>query len=161
MKQPPMTPTAATIQDARVARIELEIPVDAPVERVWATLLEEPDAWWVSDLRCVPGPSRVELEPQAGGHLVERGEEGGSLLWFTVTAVEPLRSLNLAGTLSPPFGGPCQTCLLIRLEADGEGTLMRMTYSMHGLVDEAQLPEMESGWRLLFEQGLKRVAEGR
>ena len=36
-----------------------------------------------------------------------------------------------------------------------------MTYSMHGLVDEAQLPEMESGWRLLFEQGLKRVAEGR
>ena len=155
-----MTATAAKILDASAARIELEVSVEAPVAKVWKAVIDEPDAWWVSGLRCVPGGSEVVLDARAGGHLIERNDSGGSLLWFTVLVVEPERSLNMAGALAPPFGGPCHTFLLIELEERGGGTVVKMTNSLHGHVDESMLPEIHGGWKHLLEDGLKRFVEG-
>ena len=66
-----MNPTAARTLPASAARIELEVTVEAPAEKVWRAIVEEPDAWWVSELRCVPGGSRIVFEPRAGGAFVE------------------------------------------------------------------------------------------
>ena len=154
-----MHPTASQVLPSSAARLELEVTIDAPATEVWRALIERPDAWWIDELRCLAQPSRLELEPHAGGRLHETGEDGSELLWFTVIAVEPGRSLNLAGTIAPPFGGPCQTCLLIRLETGARGTLVRMTSSMHGHVEEPMLAEMEPGWRALLERGLKALIE--
>ncbi|MCH9685968.1 MAG: SRPBCC domain-containing protein [Deltaproteobacteria bacterium] len=121
--------------------------------------MERPNDWWIADLRCVAGESTVELDARAGGTLVESNPDGSSLLWFTVISVEPQRSLNLAGSLAPPFGGPCQTYLLIELEQEAGTTVVRMTNSMHGHVNEAMLSEMESGWRMLLDNGLKALVE--
>lgn len=154
-----MTATAAKILDASAARIELEVSIDAPIGDVWKAVIDEPDGWWVSEIRCVPGGSKVVLDARAGGTLVEQNDSGGSLLWFTVIAVEPQRSINFAGAISPPFGGPCNAFLLIELEERGNATVVKMTNSMHGHVDEKMLPEIESGWRLVLENGLKRLVE--
>lgn len=154
-----MTTTAAKILNASAARIELEVPIDASAAKVWKTIVERPDEWWISELRCVPGVSKVHFDATAGGALVERNENGGSLLWFTVIAVEPTRSLNLAGAIAPPFGGPCQAFLLIELEENDGATVVKMTNSLHGHVNEQSLPEIEGGWRMLLENGLKRVVE--
>ena len=59
------------------------------VDRVWQAILDEPDAWWVSELRCVPGGSKIVFDPRAGGTFVEQNDAGGGLLWFTVIAIEP------------------------------------------------------------------------
>ncbi len=152
--------TAARRLDAAAATYELQIRVDAPTERVWEIVTERPDEWWVDDLRCVPGGSEMILDARAGGTLVERSPGGGSLLWFTVLAVEPGRALHLTGSLAPPYGGPAQTYLWLALEEDGEATVVRMTHSLHGYVAEGSLAEMESGWRLLLEKGLKPAVEG-
>lgn len=154
-----MHPTASRVLSSSAARIELEVPVEAPPAEVWRALVERPDAWWIDDLRCLAQPSRVELELRAGGRLFETGADGAELLWFHLIAIEPGRSLNLAGTIAPPFGGPCQTCLLVRLEPTAGGTLVRMTSSMHGHVEEPMLAELETGWRALLERGLKALLE--
>jgi len=154
-----MTPRAAQMLDSGAARIELEVSIEAPADRVWSAIVEEPDAWWVSELRCVPGDSTIVFEPRAGGTLVEQNDAGASLLWFTVIAIEPGRSLNLAGAIAPPFGGPSSAFLLIELEAADGATRVRMTNSMHGHVKEDALPMIESGWRHLLENGIKRLVE--
>lgn len=150
---------SAEIMNASAVRFELDVDIDAPVEAVWRTMIERPDEWWAADLRCVAG-SRVTLDARAGGQLVEVDDnDGESLLWFTVLSVQPQKSMNFGGALAPPWGGPCQTFLLVDLEAQGTGTKVRMTYSMHGHVDESSLPSMASGWRLLLDKGLKVAAE--
>ena len=154
-----MTATAAKILEASAARIELEVLIEAPIDRVWRAIVDQPDAWWVSELRCVPGGSKVVLDARAGGALVEQNESGASLLWFTVIAVEPPRSINFAGAIAPPFGGPCQAFLLLELEERDGVTVVSMTNSLHGHVDETMLPGIESGWKLLLENGLKRLVE--
>ncbi len=154
-----MTTTAAKILEASAARIELEVPIEASIDKVWRAIIEQPDAWWVSELRCVPGGSKVTLDARAGGSLVEQNDSGGSLLWFTVIAVEPPRSINFAGAIAPPFGGPCQAFLLLELEERDGVTVVKMTNSLHGHVNEETLPQIEGGWRLLLEKGLKRVVE--
>lgn len=154
-----MSPTAAKILEASAARIELEVSIEASIDEVWRAVVERPDAWWVSELRCVPGDSTVTLDARAGGNLVEHNESGASLLWFTVIAVDPPRSINLAGAIAPPFGGPCHAFLLLEL-ADHDGvTVVKMTNSLHGHVDQGMLPDIEGGWRLLLENGLKRLVE--
>ncbi len=154
-----MTATAAKILEARAARIELEVPIEAPIDRVWQAIVDQPDAWWVSELRCVPGASKIVLDARAGGSLIEQNDKGGSLLWFTVIAVDPPRSINFAGAIAPPFGGPCQAFLLLELEERDGTTLVKMTNSLHGHVNEETLPQIEGGWRLLLENGLKKVVE--
>ena len=99
------------------------------------------------------------LDARAGGTLVEENESGASLLWFTVIAVEPPRSINFAGAIAPPFGGPCNAFLLLELDEQGGVTVVKLTNSLHGHVDEGMLPDIESGWRLLLENGLKRLVE--
>lgn len=74
-------------------------------------------------------------------------------------AVEPGRSLNLAGSLAPAFGGPASTYVLIRLEEREGGTAVSTTNALHGHVDETMLPEIESGWTMLLQKGLEPVVE--
>ena len=153
-----MTNTAL-IQEATTARFELEVTIAASREQVWDAVVKRPNEWWISELRIVPGDSEVILEPTAGGRMIERNDAGGSLLWFEVIAVEPQRSLNLQGALAPPFGGPSQAFLLIELEDADGATTVKMTNSLHGRIDEATLPSMRDGWRMLLENGLKAVVE--
>ncbi|MEM7203395.1 MAG: SRPBCC domain-containing protein [Planctomycetota bacterium] len=152
-------PNPALALKTSAARLELQVSINAPRERVWQLVIDRPNDWWVADLRCVAADSTVTLEPRAGGHLIEQGADGGSLLWFTVIAVEPQRSLNLAGSLAPPFGGPCQVFLHLQLEEHDGGTLVRLTNSLHGHIDDASLPQMAEGWHLLLTKGLKTAAE--
>jgi len=148
-----------TASDCSSARIELETLVAASPAKVWQTITERPNEWWVSDMRCVSADSTVTLDARAGGSLAETSPDGASLLWFTVISVEPGRSLNLSGMVAPPFGGPYQGCLLIQLEEVDGGTLVKFTNSMFGRIDEAALPHIDSGWRLLLDGGIKACAE--
>ncbi len=151
---------AAQLAPAQSARLQLAVSINATPDTVWNTIINQPDAWWIRELRCVPGPSRIRLDPVAGGTMVEEGTEGGSLLWFTVIAAEPGRSLNLAGAIAPPFGGPASAYLHLQLNANDDGTTtVEITNSMVGAVNEAMLSQTEEGWRMLFENGLKRFIE--
>lgn len=152
-------PTAAQMMPASAARLELEVLIEAPKEKVWTTLSTDFDGWWASGLRCVSPDSRMKADLRAGGTVVEEDDSGAGILWFHVIQVSPGDSVNLAGAIAPPWGGPLGAFLHIQLEEEGSNTRVKVTNSMHGHVDESSLPEIEGGWRYLFEEGLKPYVE--
>jgi uncharacterized protein YndB with AHSA1/START domain len=154
-----MTPKAALTQETRAARVELEIRIEAPPARVWEAIVARPDAWWIPEMRVLERCEEVCFEPRAGGRLYERRGDGGELLWFTTLALEPERSLQFSGHLVPPWGGPATTYLTLRLEEEGGATRLLVSNYLNGVVGDELLPQIESGWRFLFESGLKRLVE--
>jgi hypothetical protein len=106
------------------------------------------------------GPdSIVTLEPWAGGRLYEKcGND--ELLWYTVLAVTPEKSLSMVGYCTPDFGGPMTTMLVAKLSSSGEFTTLSITDAMYGHVTDAQVESPKAGWTLLVTDGLKASLEG-
>ncbi len=147
-----------TTHDARVVEYEFEIEIDAGPERVWRALTDQLSAWWLPDFHMLGADSIVSLEPVPGGRLYEQcGDQG--LLWYTVLAVSPPNSLSLAGYCTPEWGGPCSTLLTVKLESKGEGTRVVVSDALYGRVSDDQVSSLYSGWRRLFNDGLKQFAE--
>ena len=143
----------------RACKHELEIPIQAPVEVVWKALTEDTNAWWLPDFHMVGEGSVVTLDATAGGHLIERHENGSSLLWHTVIMCTPGESLHLVGHLAPPWGGPATTMLHLALRAEGETTVLVVEDALFGHVSDSTAESLEQGWMQLFGEGLKPHAE--
>ena len=143
------------------AQYELEISIDAPIERVWQALTEETNAWWLPDFHMVGEGSTVTLDTQAGGGLVEHLEGGGSLLWYTVHWCQPQNYvLYLVGHTDADWGGPATSHLKLMLVPRGaDGCTLQVTDSRHGHVDEENVRSLQEGWTQLFRDGLKQFAE--
>ncbi len=139
---------------ANVLKYELEVRIDAPRAKVWKALTEETNAWWLPDFHMVDPASTVSLDAQAGGHLIERMEGGGSLLWYTVQMCVPESSLHFVGHLAAGYGGPATTLLELALSDQGEGTLLIVRDALYGNVSAKTAGSLESGWRQLFADGL-------
>ena len=73
--------------------------------------------------------------------------------------VTPGESLHLAGQIFPQWGGPATSLLHLALEEQGESTVLRVTDAHHGHVSDANVQSLESGWKQLFTDGLKRHVE--
>lgn len=153
---------AAQAYDSGVLKYELEIAIDADPDRVWEALINDTNAWWLSDFHMVGPDSVVTFDAQAGGHLMETTPDGGSLLWYTVQFCQPgQHTLHLVGNLGPDWGGPSTTNLTLRVESGAAGgSILKVTDAHHGRVDEASIQSLESGWNQLFSDGLKRYVEG-
>ncbi|MEM7164705.1 MAG: SRPBCC domain-containing protein [Planctomycetota bacterium] len=140
--------------------VALEIPIQASRENVWRALVDETGNWWREDFLVTKGDNRrFQLEPHVGGRLYEETDSGAGLLWFTVTAIEPQKSLNLAGHIAPPWGGPATSQLSFQLEDHDGGTLVKFHDYLFGVVSEAMQQAMTDGWKLLLEDGWKSYAE--
>jgi uncharacterized protein YndB with AHSA1/START domain len=144
---------------AGYARHELEVIIEAPRERVWKALTTQIDAWWLPSFHMVGPGSVVSLRAEAGGHLVERVEGGGSLLWGTVQMVVPGESLYLVGFSHPEWGGPATTLLRFTLADRERGTAVTLSESLHGRISEDNLASLREGWRDLLGAGLKKFVE--
>ncbi len=144
--------------EARVVQYEFEVELNAPPTRVWKALTDQLSSWWLPDFHMLGADSIVSLEPVPGGRLFEQcGEQG--LLWYTVLAIAPNESLSLAGYCTAEFGGPCSTLLSVKLTEDGTHTRLAVTDALFGRVSDQQVASLESGWKQLFVDGLKKFVE--
>jgi uncharacterized protein YndB with AHSA1/START domain len=143
-----------------MARAEVEVTVGAPRERVWKALVEETGQWWPREFYVGREPKGFVIEARPGGRVYEDwGNEAGAL-WYTVLVVEPPAVLELAGHLTPAFGGPATTTARLTLKAEGERTVVRVEDALFGRVDEHTVPRLREGWRaLLGSGGLKSYVE--
>jgi uncharacterized protein YndB with AHSA1/START domain len=73
-----------------VAHVERSIVLDAPAEKVWEALVDDPSSWFDAD---------VAIEPRVGG-VVHVDERRG-----TVETVEPERELTFRIWTPPPVEG--------------------------------------------------------
>lgn len=149
----------ASQTDMGMGQVELEVRIDAPRERVWQAFVEETGRWWLKDFYAAPDAKGFILEPKLGGRMYEDWGDGGGLLWYTVIGIRPGQSLELAGHLTPAFGGPAKTYLKINFLADGQATRLQISDSAFGRVSTNSLEQFRSGWEMLFGQGLKAYVE--
>ncbi len=139
---------------ATVASYELEVPVQAQRDVVWDALTSSTNEWWLPDFRILGPDSTVNLDPVPGGLLAEHGAEGAALVWYSVQMVVPGKSLNLVGHIAPAWGGPALSMLQLKLEPTDDGTVLKISDALVGVMSETQLASLQSGWKQLFGEGL-------
>jgi uncharacterized protein YndB with AHSA1/START domain len=82
--------------------IELEIPIEAPIERVWKALVAETAKWWRRDFYTSNEAKRFVIEPVLGGRMYEDWGDGAGVVWATVNAVKAPRCSIWSASPRPP-----------------------------------------------------------
>jgi hypothetical protein len=122
-------------------------------------MVNQTTRWWRKDFYTRESKG-FHIEPRLGGRMYEDRGDGNGLIWANVIGVDPPHSILLVGYLTPPFGGPAHTMFEFVLEpADGDATIVRISDTIFGNISETLAAQMQEGWRLLFEEGLKRHVE--
>lgn len=145
--------------ESKCAQYEFSIIMNASCERVWRALTDQISGWWLPHFHMLGEESAVEFEPKAGGKLFEKFGRR-ELLWYTVIAIDPGNTLEMAGHCSAKYGGPATTMLAIELTRQGDQvTLVRVSDSVFGRVTEGFVQSLSAGWQELFRDGLKTFVE--
>lgn len=143
----------------RAARVEMEVEMAAPPDRVWRALVEEMGIWWPRSFYAGKDTKAFVLEPRVGGRVYEDWGDGAGLLWFTVVSLDPPRALELAGHLFPAYGGPATSLVRIELSEGRGKTLLRLTDAIHGHLAADTDAKLDAGWKELFAKSLKTFVE--
>lgn len=146
-------------QPATISANRIEVAVNAPIARVWKGLVGETTKWWRRDFFTSATTKSFTIEPVVGGRAFEDYGNGGGALWFTVIAIDPPHLIELAGHLSPRFGGPLTSVTTFALREEGGRTIVEVSDAGFGWVKGDRDAAITEGWRLLVEDGLKAWIE--
>jgi DNA-binding transcriptional ArsR family regulator/uncharacterized protein YndB with AHSA1/START domain len=138
----------------RTMRIEQEVVIAAPPERVFDALTAEIGAWWTHSFRK---PSLVRLEPRVGGRFHEEWGAGAGALYATVTRIARGEALSFAGPMG--MTGAVQGVIHVTLAAEEAGTRLSLAHSAIGEIDEATAADYGRGWEHLLNGCLKPYVE--
>ena len=138
-------------------RVELEIWIDAPRDRVWKALTEETTFWWPRSFYTGPAKG-FHIEPRLGGRVFEDWGNDAGAVWYTVFALNPRTSIDLQGAMAVPYG-PAFTLLHIGLEDDAAGTVLTLSDSTLGEPTTEGDSTKKEGWLQVFRDGLKAYVE--
>ncbi len=142
-----------------LAHYEFAIEIEASTSRVWRALTDQIGSWWLPNFHMLGESSIVELEPYAGGRLVEK-TDGRELLWYTVIAIDQEKSIDLAGYCAAKFGGPATTMLSVEVTRVSDRlSRLQITDSLFGRVTDDFVRCLQAGWKELFTDGLKKFIE--
>ena len=134
--------------------LHAEVRIDAPIEVVWRSLVEDVGAWWPHNFSDEP---RISMEPWVGGRFMEEWD-GGSALYALVTHMVTGARLTISGPMG--MRGARQYVKTYELAADGDVTVVTTTASVLGDIDD----EIREGYRTGGEellQALKTYVEQR
>jgi DNA-binding transcriptional ArsR family regulator len=139
-----------------VVDVALEWPVTASVQRVWEALFQHPESWWPAAHRATGEGSVMRFEPRIGGQLREEGPDGGGVVWYSIIALDPLRSVDFAGHLAARYGGPATSLLHLEIvPGTAEGTsLLKLTDSVFGRIGRDMRASLTTGWQAIVGDGL-------
>lgn len=144
-------------KQTRTLQIELEFRIQANKEAVWDALINDIGIWWRKDF-CATG-GNIVLEPRLGGKMYEDAGDGSGLVWYTVEALTPKKSLLMSGVLGHEWGGPARTLLSLKLEEDGDNTKLKIVDSYIGHVNEKAAGSFSEGWTAIFGEAFKPYVE--
>jgi len=145
--------------DFGVARIELEFTYSADVKRVWKALFSETSKWWPAEFYNVPSPKGFHIEAKLGGRMYEDWGNGAGLVWGNVIGVDPGKSVDLIGYLTPAFGGPAMAMLKFTFKKSGKKTTLQVSDTSFGQITDAKLESTREGWMWLFDKSMRKFLE--
>ena len=143
----------------KIFQYKFEVPIKKPAAKVWALMTGEINSWWMNDFRVLGEDSVVSLEATTGGMLEERNGAGDCLEWYRVQMCQPQKALYLVGNLAPDWGGPTVSMMKLAIESQEDACVLSVTDALLGNVSEASAKSAESGWEMMFRDGLARFAE--
>jgi uncharacterized protein YndB with AHSA1/START domain len=133
----------------RLVKIELEMRVNAPREKVFAALTEELGNWWPH--RYQPD-SEVFCEVKVGGMIGERFKSGGGARYGTIVYLDPPYKIASAGPSSLNQGQSSFSA--DTLEEDGDVTVIKRKFQIWGSVSEDVEKMYREGARQILESAL-------
>ena len=138
-----------------IVDVALEWPVAASVQKVWQALFEAPGSWWPAEHRLFGEGGTMAFEARLGAPLRET-KGGQGLDWYTVAAIDPLRSVDLIGHLAARFGGPATSLLHIEVAPGAEegASLVKLTDSVFGRIGPGLRASLSEGWQAIVGGGL-------
>src|ERR1044072_3983991 len=138
----------ALMPDTEVAPVAIElhaeVSIDAPVDVVWRSLVEDAGAWGPHSFSEEP---RISMERWGGGRFMEEGD-GGSALYAFVTHMVTNARLTISGPMG--MGGARQYVKTYELVAEGDTTTVRTSASMLGDIDDETRTSYRDGGESLL-----------
>lgn len=128
--------------DSPVFVIKKQIDIAAPIERAFASLLEQ-----LGPRNETPDgtPMPMVLEPRVGGRWYrDLGRDAGHL-WALVQSYRPPTLLEFHGPLFMSNGGV--NTVQYRLAETDAGTRLTLMHAVNGRVDDEMRDGMDAGWR--------------
>ncbi len=147
-------PTTDSTQASKVVVIEQQVEIAASTATVYEAITKHIGRWFWSGEKGEMTP--VAIEERAGGRFYRETPEGSCDLYGIVTAIRPGKLIRIEGSI----GGKYATMSVFdfKVEADGEGSVVKLTHRMAGEVMDADVADYDKGWK--DELGaLKRFAE--
>lgn len=140
---------------AKAVRIENEIRVKAPIQRVWAAATTEQLEWYPHTY----GRDRVKglvFQERVGGQVYEDWGDDSGKLYGVIGYYDPPNAFSMLGTL----GGGISIEQWTVLEADGEETVMKGTTVCFGeITDEMEEQIQIHGNLKNYEEQFKAYVE--
>lgn len=147
------------IRAAGSVEARVELTIHAPQRRVWDALVNESARWWPKNFLSSEKTKKFVIEPRLGGRVFEDNGGGEGFIWYTVVGVESPNSLQLAGFMGPPFGGPLSSLLRLTLSAlSAKETRLEILDACFGAVGEC---DTAGGWREVFDDNFRPYVESK
>jgi uncharacterized protein YndB with AHSA1/START domain len=138
----------------RHVKIEMELRINAPREKVFAALTTEYDNWWPH--RFKPD-STCYCEGKIGGYFGESFKDGGGAITGIIVYFDPPYKMvaSSPGAMSRGTGAYA----VDTLEEDGDGTIYKRSMDLWGTVSPETEKMFQEGTRALMEQALVAYVE--
>ncbi len=136
--------------------IEQEIIVSAPLETVFAALLDV-NGWWGH--RMSRQPDMLRLEPVVGGRFWETrdGSDENGILWGMVTSIEPNDHIQFTGHMGM-LGAILGNVVLCTIPEEDGTTRVTLSHQFMGDVPDYYLKGFGDGWANNLDW-IKKLAE--
>jgi uncharacterized protein YndB with AHSA1/START domain len=142
--------------DAGAFSTRTQVTIAAPPGRVYERLLKV-GSWW-SDEHTYSGAARnMRLQARPGGCWCEALEKGGFIEHGRVVYAQPGRNLRLDSALGPLHEVGGSGSLDVRLEPEGSGTKLTLTYVGQGFDPKNGFASMARLFDGVFAEQLRRL----
>ena len=126
--------------------------VNCSREVAFHVFTERKTDWWPYETHAASGekPAEVIYEPQVGGRVFDRLEDGRENQWGTVLAWEPPNRVRITWNVNP--ANPT-TELEVRFTPEGDGTRVDLEHSgweAYGDLAQESASSYNSGWDLVL-----------
>lgn len=146
-----------TSEQSKVFRIEQEVFINAPRERVFKALTENIGDWWEFRIGPKDVPSTLSLNPVPGGQFIEKWRENEGALWGNVYYVNAPEEIRLYGHLG--MQGAVNSAYTYRLIDKDGATTLQLSHTASGVIEENWEQSHSEGWKHLLGNLLKNYVE--
>ena len=152
-----MSEQTATASTLGFIHIEQEVAINAAPEKVFNALTNDVSPWWGAPYLLSDSAKALIIEPLLGGRCYEDWGDSNGGVWATITGIKQNEWIELTGPIA--MSGVVQGVVSFELEAQGEGTLLKLSHRAMGEVGERQQQGYSSGWHDLLAVRLKAYVE--